>query len=161
MITELSLHVRPRPASTHYEAMFFETFEQGAEALRLVAQERRAPDIARLSDEEETRLTMAMAGGGGLKGRIGRGYIRARGYAGGCSRRSSAGRATPRRVRQRSAIDHAPAPGRRPPARRLAGPGLGGRPVRAPVLRDDMLALGVMVDTVETAGRWSGPARPP
>jgi len=156
VITEVSLHVRPRPAQTHYEAVFFETFEQGAQALRLVAQERRAPDIARLSDEEETRLTMAMAGDGGLKGKVGRGYIRARGYTGGCLG-IFGWEGGDDDVRQRSGDSIAL-------LRRAGGLPLGGSPGRAWALgrfaagyiRDEMLSLGVMVDTVETAGLWSG-----
>jgi len=156
VITEVTLHVRPRPAETHYEALFFETFEQGAQALRLVAQDRRSPDVARLSDEEETRLTMGLAGDGGLKGKLGRGYIRARGYSGGCLGIFGwDGEADD--VRQRSGDTMTL-------LRRAGGLPLGGSPGRAwargrfaaPYLRDDLFSLGVMVDTLETAGRWSG-----
>jgi alkyldihydroxyacetonephosphate synthase len=156
VITDVTLHVRPRPSETHYEGLFFETFDQGAQALRLVAQERRAPDVARLSDEEETRLTLALAGDGGLKGKVGRGYIRARGYVGGCLG-IFAWEGEPDDVRQRSADSLTL-------LRRAGGLPLGSSPGRAwavgrfaaPYLRDDMLSLGVMVDTLETAGRWSG-----
>jgi alkyldihydroxyacetonephosphate synthase len=156
VITEVTLKVRPRPAETHYESLFFETFEQGAQALRLVAQERRAPDVARLSDEEETRLSMALAGPGGFKGRLGRGYIGARGYSGGCLG-IFAWEGEPDDVRQRSGDTLTL-------LRRAGGLPLGSSPGRAwaagrfaaPYLRDDMLSLGVMVETVETAGRWSG-----
>jgi alkyldihydroxyacetonephosphate synthase len=156
VITDVTLKVRPRPAETHYEALFFETFEQGAQALRLVAQERRAPDIGRLSDEEETRLTMGLAGDGGLKGRLGRGYIRTRGYAGGCLGIFGWEGDTDD-VRQRAGDTLAV-------LRRAGGLQLGGSPARAwargrfaaPYLRDDLFSLGVMVDTMETAGRWSG-----
>jgi alkyldihydroxyacetonephosphate synthase len=156
VITELALAVRPRPEATHYEGMFFETFEQGAQALRLVAQERRAPDIARLSDEEETRLSLALAGTGGLKAAAGRGYIRARGYAGGClailgweGEAEDVGR---RRndsltmLRRAGGLPLGTSPGRAWAAGRFA----------APYLRDDLLDHGVMVETVETAAQWSG-----
>jgi alkyldihydroxyacetonephosphate synthase len=155
VITELALRVRPRPEATAYEGMFFETFEAGTQALRLVAQERRAPDIARLSDEEETRLSLALAGDGGIKGLAGRGYIRARGYAGGClailgweGEAEDVGR---RRTDSLTLL------------RRAGGLPLGAAPGRAwaagrfgaPYLRDDLLDRGVMVETVETAGQWS------
>jgi alkyldihydroxyacetonephosphate synthase len=156
VITEVTLHVRPRPIETHYEALFFESFEQGAQALRLAVQARRAPDIARLSDEEETRLSMALAGDGGLKGKAGRGYIRARGYAGGCLGIFGwEGEADDVRARSGDTLTL---------LRRAGGLTLGSSPGRAwargrfaaPYLRDDLFALGVMVDTVETACRWSG-----
>jgi alkyldihydroxyacetonephosphate synthase len=156
VITEVTLHVRPRPVETLYEALFFETFEQGAQALRLAAQERRAPDIARLSDEEETRLSMALAGDGGLKGKLGRGYIRARGYAGGALGIFGwEGEADDVRERSGDTLTL---------LRRAGGLPLGSSPGRAwargrfaaPYLRDDLFSIGVMVDTVETACRWSG-----
>ncbi len=155
VITELALGVRPRPELTHHEGFFFETFEQGAEALRLLMQERRAPDIARLSDEEETRLSLALAGGGRIKAAAGRGYIRARGYAGGClailgwegesedvGRRRNDGLTMLRRA---GALPLGTSPGRAWAAGRFA----------APYLRDDLLGHGVMVETVETAAQWS------
>jgi alkyldihydroxyacetonephosphate synthase len=155
VITELALGVRPRPEVTHYEGMFFEGFEQGAQALRLMAQERRAPDIARLSDEEETRMSVALAGDGGIKERAGRGYIRARGYAGGClailgweGQEEDVGR---RRgdcltlLRRGGGLPLGTAPGRAWAAGRFA----------APYLRDALLDRAVMVDTVETAAPWS------
>ena len=156
VITELALSVRPRPAETHYEGMFFENFEHGAQALRLVAQERRAPEIARLSDEEETRLSLALAGDGGLKGMAGRGYIRARGYAGRClailgweGEAEDVGRRrtdTLALLRRAGGLPLGTAPGRAWAAGRFA----------APYLRDALLDHGVMVETLETAAQWSG-----
>ena len=55
-----------------------------AQALRELAQQGATPDVARLSDEAETRMSLALAGSGGLKGRLGRLYLRARGYGEGC-----------------------------------------------------------------------------
>ena len=156
VITDVTLKVRPRPDETHYEAIFFETFEQGAQALRLVAQERRAPDIARLSDEEETRLTMGLAGDGGLKGQLGRGYIRARGYAGGCLG-IFGWEGEPDDVRQRSATRwrSSAEPAASSSAARPDGPGPAVAS-RLPTSATTSSRLGVMVDTMETAGRWSG-----
>ncbi len=156
MITDVTLKVRPRPTETHYEALFFETFDHGAQAMRLVAQDRRSPDIGRLSDEEETRLTLGLAGDGGLKGRLGRGYIRARGFSGGCLGIFGWEGETDD-VRQRAGDTMAI-------LRRAGGLQLGGSPGRAwargrfaaPYLRDDLFSIGVMVDTMETAVRWSG-----
>jgi hypothetical protein len=57
--------------------------EQG-EALRTLAREHALPDVARLSDEQETRMSVALAGTHGLKGHLGRAYLHLRGYGGGC-----------------------------------------------------------------------------
>ncbi len=53
----------------------FESFAAGVQALRAMAQEHAMPEVARLSDAAETRMSMALAGGGGLKGRLGRAYL--------------------------------------------------------------------------------------
>ena len=80
MICELSLRVRAAPRERVYEGVFFEDFAAGVEALRELAQQHAAPDVARLSDEQETRMSLALAGSGGVKGRLGRLYLGARGY---------------------------------------------------------------------------------
>ena len=84
VITELPLRVRPAPQERLYEGVFFEDFAAGAEALRKLAREHALPDVARLSDEQETRMSLALAGTGGLKRRLGRAYLQLRGYRGGC-----------------------------------------------------------------------------
>ncbi|MGI8557986.1 MAG: FAD-binding oxidoreductase [Solirubrobacteraceae bacterium] len=155
VISEVDLHVRPRPACTRYEGFFFESFEQGAEALRGVAQEHAAPDIARLSDESETRLSLALAGDGGVKGTLGRGYLRLRGYRGGCltiigweGERDVVGA---RRARTTALLTRGGAlavgagPGRAWAAGRFSGP----------YLRDELMGRGILVETLETAAQWS------
>jgi alkyldihydroxyacetonephosphate synthase len=155
VISEVALKVRPSPARTRYEGMFFETFEAGAQALRIAAQARAAPDVTRLSDEHETWLGLALAGRGGIKRQIGRGYLRARGYAGGClAILGWEGEAEDVRRRRRQT---------RTLLRRHGGLALGASPGRAwaagrfegPYLRDDLLDRGVMVETLETATQWS------
>lgn len=155
VITDVTVRVRPRPLESRYEGLFFEGFEAGAEALRLAVQQHGAPDVARLSDRHETRLTLAMAGDAGLKRRIGRAYLRARGYQGGCLAivgwQGDAADVARRRTRSLELLGGAGAlrlgtsPGRAWAAGRFAGP----------YLRDDLLDRGVMVETLETATDWS------
>jgi alkyldihydroxyacetonephosphate synthase len=155
VIHELTLRVRAAPAHSHYEGVFFESFAAGAAALRALAQEHAAPSVARLSDESETRMSLALAGTGGVKGRLGRAYIGARGYGGGClsilgfegSEREVAER---RRhattlVRSHGGLPVGRSPGEAWRAQRYA----------APYLRDELLTHGVMVETLETAATWS------
>ena len=80
VICELALRVRPAPHERIYEGVFFEDFAAGAQTLRALAREHALPDVARLSDEQETRMSLALAGSGGIKGRLGRGYLQLRGY---------------------------------------------------------------------------------
>ena len=156
VITSVGLRVFPRPAAQRYEGWFVRSFAEGADALRRLVQAGIEPDVARLSDEAETRMALALGGGGGLKGQAGRALLRARGYADGCllicgweddadaiaRRRSPAARALRAGGR---ACRSARAPGRAWLAGRYAGPHL----------RDDLLDRGVLVETLETATSWS------
>ena len=63
VITRVALRVRPL-RSAAYDAWTVGSFLEGAELLRRLEQDGIAPDIARLSDEEETRLSVALAGTG-------------------------------------------------------------------------------------------------
>jgi alkyldihydroxyacetonephosphate synthase len=155
VISELSLRVRQAPRERIYEGMFFEDFAAGAEALRTLAGEHVLPDVARLSDEQETRMSLALAGSGGVKGRLGRAYIGARGYGQGCLAILGF-EGSPEEVafRRSRALEL---------ARGHGGLAVGRSPGRAwmhgrfsgPYLRDDLLTQGVMVETLETAAQWS------
>jgi alkyldihydroxyacetonephosphate synthase len=159
VITGLALRVRPAPAEKHYEGAFFETFAAGIEALRDLAQHHAAPDVARLSDEAETRMTLALAGPGGARGRLGRAYLRLRGYGGGClailgfegepDEVAARRRRAHALVRRAGGLPVGRSPGEAWAASRFAGP----------YLRDELLTLGVMVETLETATQWSDVAK--
>ena len=82
-ITRVALRVRPVPELSRYEGWMFASFGAGAEALRRLEQGGAAPDVARLSDEDETRLGLGMAGLHGMRAGALRAYLRARGVAGG------------------------------------------------------------------------------
>jgi alkyldihydroxyacetonephosphate synthase len=163
VIDEVSLRVRTAPARQVYEGVMFESFAAGLAALREMAQEHAPADVARLSDAAETRTSLALAGAGGLKGRLGRAYLGARGYGDGRAGRCIAilgfeGHAREVTARRGRALAL---------ARRGGGLALGGSPGRAwlagrfqaPYLRDDLLGHGVMVETLETATRWSNVQR--
>jgi len=155
VVTRAALAVRPRPERTRYEGWFFRSFAEGVEALRALEQAGAAPQVARLSDEEETRLSFALAGAGGAAARAGRAYLRARRYAGGClaiAGWEGEAAAVARRRAQGALL-----------LRRHGGLSLGTAPgsawsrgrYAAPFLRDALLDHGVMVETLETAAQWS------
>jgi alkyldihydroxyacetonephosphate synthase len=155
VISELALRVRPAPRERVYEGVFFTSFHAGVDALRTLAREHAMPDVARLSDEQETRMSLALAGGGGAKGLLGRLYLGLRGYRDGCLgilgfegspedvavRRSRASRL----VRRCGGLSVGRSPGEAWRRGRFS----------APYLRDELLSLGVMVETLETATPWS------
>ena len=163
VITTVSLRVRGAPARRIYEGVMFESFAAGVQALRAMAQEHATPDVARLSDAAETRMSMTLAGTGGLKGRLGRAYLGARGYGEGQAERCIAivgfeGDSEEVRRRRGRALALARAQ-RWPGARRLAGTSVAAGRFQAPYLRDELLDYGVMVETLETATRWSNVQR--
>ncbi|HEX2160689.1 MAG TPA: FAD-binding oxidoreductase [Thermoleophilaceae bacterium] len=155
VISAATLRVRPAPAEQRYEAWSLPSFEAGAEAFRDLAQIGATPDVARLSDEDETRLTMALGSSGGLAEKAGKLYLRAFGSADGCIAFTGFdGRAD----------DIARRRGRTAEILRAHGAvALGTRPGRswlrgrfaAPYLRDELMDRGVMVETLETATTWS------
>jgi alkyldihydroxyacetonephosphate synthase len=155
VITLAGLRARPAPASTRYEGWFFRSFAEGVEAFRSLEQDGSPVDVARLSDEAETRMSLAMADSEGLRARAGARYLRLRGYDGGClailgwegdedgiARRAGHAGALLRRA---GGLPVGRSPGRAWAASRYA----------APYLRDALLDRGVMAETLETATQWS------
>ena len=155
VITAATLRLRRLPEVRHYEAWSFRSFEEGAEAYRLMEQAGASPDVARLSDERETRLAMALAASGGAGQRVGKAYLRLRGHEGGCVALAGfegcAGHVSRRRGRSAELL------------RAAGGISLGQNPAgnwlrtrfSAPYLRDELLDNGVMVETLETATSWT------
>ncbi len=155
VITQATLEVCPQPQERRYEGWTFRSFEEGIEAFRTLEQRGVVPDVARLSDEHETSLSLALAGGDSLARRAGLGYMRVRGYGGGCivvvgfegeradtARRSAlAGKL----LRRAGGLALGSAPGRSWERGRYDGP----------YLRDALLGHGVMAETLETAHEWS------
>lgn len=155
VISELSLRVRAAPGERVYEGFMFGDFSSGVEVMRTLAQQHAAPDVARLSDRPETRMSLALAGMGGAKGRIGRAYMGLRGYGDGClAIMGFEGERDEVAFRRARALAHARAGGALALGR---SPGEAWRKSRfsAPYLRDELLTHGVMVETLETATQWS------
>ncbi|MGH3343754.1 MAG: FAD-binding oxidoreductase, partial [Carbonactinosporaceae bacterium] len=157
VLTELTLRVRPAPEARLYEGWSFPTFEAGRTALRQLAQAGAPgalPDVARLSDAEETRTTLALSSGGAT--RLLRSYLARRGHARGsllitgwegaarhvAGRRAAAGQL----LRDAGGLRLGQRVGRTWEKGRFDGP----------TLRDGLLDAGALVETLETATSWSG-----
>ena len=155
VITEATLGVRPLPAERRYEGWSFRSFAEGCAAFRAMEQEHVSPDVARLSDEDETRMAMAMSSHGGLAERAGKAYLRSRGHGAGCIAivgwEGAEGHAARRAADTRRVL------------RAHGGLSLGARPGRSwlrarylgPYQRDELLARGGLAETLETATSWS------
>lgn len=147
VITEVTLRVHPIPETTAYQAWSFPDFVTGAAALRAVVQNGAAPTVLRLSDEAETGLNLARSGDiGGAS-------------VGGCLAVTTF-EGTAAHVAARSAEASALLAA-------AGGTALGEQPARewehgrfaAPYLRDALLDIGVLCETLETATSWSNVER--
>jgi alkyldihydroxyacetonephosphate synthase len=153
-ITRVTARVRPAPERRRYEAWMAADFGSGAEIVRSLAQSGALPDVVRLSDEAETRVSMGLSGASGLKRSLLAGYLRVRRRAEGCivvcgwegeseaveRRRTLSARV----LRSGGAAGLGAAPGSAWERERYEGP----------YLRDELLDLGYMVETLETAHTW-------
>jgi alkyldihydroxyacetonephosphate synthase len=155
VLTSVALQVRAAPAVRRFQAVMLPDLETGLEAFRALEQSGHAPDVARLSDEAETGMTVALAGVSGARGAALGSYLRVRGVAGGCiavlgwegdAREVRARReATLAVLRRHDAVGLGEGPGRAWERSRFQGP----------YLRDALMDRGVLVDTLETAAPWS------
>jgi alkyldihydroxyacetonephosphate synthase len=155
VITEVTVRVRRRSGVSRYEGWSFAHFDDGVAAVRAMAQGRVTPDVARLSDQEETRVGMAMAQRGGVAEALGHRYLRMRGHDRGCllvigwdsdalltGARQAESRAL---IRRHHGIPLGASPGRAWLRQRFRGP----------YLRDALMDTGVLVETLETATSWA------
>jgi alkyldihydroxyacetonephosphate synthase len=143
VITEVTLKVRPVPAVKVYEGWRFDSFAAGADAMRRLARTRLLPTVLRLSDETETAVNLASpdAVGGASPG----GCLLITGYEG------TADEVDRTRGPAAALLES------------LGGSSLGEGPGDAwvrgrfdgPYLRDALLDLGVLVETLETVTFWS------
>ncbi|CAN5436512.1 FAD-binding oxidoreductase [soil metagenome] len=155
VITEVTCRVRPSPEERSYEGWIAEDWVAGREIVRALAQQGEAPDVLRLSDEEETRVSLQLSGAEGMRKRALDAYLALRRRSGGClvicgwegeqesvrRRRALAHR----RLRAGGAVSLGAAAGRSWERGRFEGP----------YLRDELLGMGVFVETLETSHTWS------
>jgi alkyldihydroxyacetonephosphate synthase len=150
VITQVALRVHPLPAAQRFEGWLAPDFATGCDVFRQLEQAGAAPDVARLSDAEETRFSLAFAGLPPLARRgVGWRCLVICGWEGSEAaikrRRGEAARVL-RRARAWPATQRA---GREWVHSRFAGP----------YLRDGLMDRGVMVETLETATSWSNLGR--
>ncbi|SHH00632.1 FAD-binding oxidoreductase [Streptoalloteichus hindustanus] len=154
VITEVALRVRPAPTVRRYEGFVLDGWERGVAAVRALAQQRELADVTRLSDVDETEVSVALSGG--LRTKALRGYLNLRGVSRPCllvlgweaeDGRELAWRrdAALRIVHTFSPVTLGSAAGESWRHNRFAGPRQ----------RDALLDVGVCVETLETATTWS------
>jgi alkyldihydroxyacetonephosphate synthase len=162
VITEATMRVRPRPELQDYRGFLFHSLEGGGAALRDLMQHGPRPTIARLSDASETAGFAMMAHEHqGLRVLVDHAletYLAWKGHSlteGSCFMLlgyDGAAREVKRRWKRAKLICHdhgALSLGR------AAGRSWRRERFAHPYLRDTLLGIGVMVDTLETATSWS------
>ncbi|MGW2567383.1 FAD-binding oxidoreductase [Streptomyces sp. NPDC001537] len=146
VITSVTVRIRPVPQTRVYEGWRFPSFEEGAAALRRLAQDGPRPTVLRLSDETETLIGLAQPDAIGSSGaRAAAGCTAIAGYEG------MADDVAYRRERAAAVL------------RECGGTPLGEEPgerwahgrYSAPYLRDALLDAGAFAETLETATFWS------
>jgi alkyldihydroxyacetonephosphate synthase len=154
VVTELTLRVRPRPSTRRYEGWMLRSWQSGLTLMRRLAQEGPLPDIARLSDPDETRVSLAMSGSSSAGRALG-GYLRLRrvsagcllvtGYEGGRADVDGRRQAVRAMVAESGAVSLGRRVGQAWEHGRFAGPRL----------RDTLLDQGALAETLETAATWT------
>lgn len=155
VVTEVTLRVKRTPAVKRYEGWVAKNWEDGTRIMRRIAQAGAKPDIVRLSDEDETRVSLALSNTPTWQRRGLAAWLRARGITGGCmiivgfegeSRDVAYRRRTARRaLRGEGAVPIGSSAGNSWARHRFSGA----------YLRDTLLDEGLLVETLETATTWS------
>ena len=159
LITSVSLKLRKAPASKSYRGVIFRDFEDGVEAVRTMIQKDIVPNVIRLSNPSETEVSIALSrrNGGSYVEKVGAWFLKKRGYLGTDGALMILGfEGSPERVRFERRLALAS-------CKPFGGFSLGEGPGRMwykqrfelPYLRDELMKMGVLVDTLETATSWS------
>ena len=155
VIDEVTVRVRPAPQARRYEAWFAADFASGAEIVRELAQHEALPDITRLSDEEETRFSLMLAGIEGARRTAFDAYLKLRRRAGGCMM-IFGWEGEREDVRRRRAIStRVIRRGGAVPLGTGAGSAWEHGRYNGPYLRDELIDRGILVETLETSHTWS------
>ncbi|HET7509222.1 MAG TPA: FAD-binding oxidoreductase [Solirubrobacterales bacterium] len=155
VIPELTVRVRPAPSTRRYEAWMAESFEAGAEIVRTLAQGPGLPEIVRVSDEEETEGTLALSGPRGTAGSLFDRYLGLRGRRGGALMIVGYEGDEESVARRRALSVRALRGGGAAYLGQAAGRSWEHGRYQGPYLRDTLMGMGAMVETLETSHTWS------
>ncbi|RME83492.1 MAG: FAD-binding oxidoreductase, partial [Caldilineae bacterium] len=154
-ITQAIVRVRPLPQREDFHAVFFPEWSPAVEALRELVQEGVGLSMLRLSDADETRTTLVLAGRERLTAVMER-LLRARGIGPQKCLLLFGATGSEARVQQarHDALTICKARGGVHAGRMMGNEWRKSR-FRTPYLRNSLWELGYAVDTLETAVRWS------
>lgn len=156
LITSITLRLRQMPEDTRYEGVMFPDYESALSAFRAIKLKGIRPAVMRLSDPEETltNLTMAVDGKSAFvlnkyldlrNASTGKGCLAIFSWEGSSSQVTSERHQTWRVIREYKGVSLGRKVGNGWQHSRFAGP----------FLRDSLMDNGYLVETLETATRWS------
>jgi alkyldihydroxyacetonephosphate synthase len=156
VVTRVVVRVRRLPAQKRYEGWAMPSFEAGHEAFRALAQSGTTADVMRLSDEEETRVALALTGPTGLQRTLLDRYLSTRlrgaapclvilGFEGDGDDVAHRRKVVARALRASGGVPLGARAGASWEHGRFAGPHL----------RDTLMDAGYLVETLETATTWT------
>ena len=145
ILTSVTVRVHRLPAARSYEGWRFASFTQGCDVLRRLAQDGPLPTVLRLSDEAETAVGLARAHDVGAAGTAGGGCLVLVGHEGTAADVARNRDRTAEVLSGCGGSPLGPGPGRDWVRGRYAGP----------YLRDALLDVGALAETLETAAFWS------
>ena len=155
VIPEVTVRVRPAPAVRRYEAWIAESFDAGAEIVRTLAQGPGLPDVIRVSDEEETRVSLALSGPRGPARALFGGYLGLRGKRDGCLIVTGHEGGEESVTRRRALSARVLRAGGAAYIGRSAGRSWEHGRFQGPYLRDALMGMGALVETLETSHTWT------
>ena len=139
VITSVTVRLRRLPAVKRYDAWLVRSWEDGVATLRRLEQGGVVPDVARLSDVDETAVTLQMGAPRPVR-LLGRGRcLLVLGWEGTAASVSAR--------RKAAKVRGVPLPG--------AGDRWEHGRYGGPYLRDDLMDAGFLVETLETSASWS------
>ncbi len=139
VITSVTVKVRRVPAMKRYDAWLVRSWEDGLAQLRRLEQSGVVPDVARLSDPDETAVSLRLSAPRVVRALGRRRCLLVLGWEG--------TQASVRTRRRAAAVK----------GWRLPGGGAGWEHGRyaGPYLRDDLMDAGFLAETLETSASWS------
>lgn len=154
VITEVALRVRPQERASRFEGLVLDGWENASRAVRTLAQAGILPDVTRLSDMDETAVSLALSGG--AKTAALRGFLAARGVKQPCVLILGWYGQSEREIslRRKGVMRLLGGSGAIRLGRMLGDAWRRGR-FAGPRQRDALIDNGVCVETLETATYWS------
>ncbi|MBN6034824.1 FAD-binding oxidoreductase [Amycolatopsis sp. 195334CR] len=154
VLTEVGVRVRPVPEVRRYEGFVLDGWETASALVRRLAQAGALADVTRLSDEDETEVSLSLSGG--WKTALVKRYLKARGITAPCLLILGWEAQSTREIalRRGETVRMVRAAGGRSLGRTAGESWRKGR-FNGPRQRDALLDLGVCVETLETAAHWS------